>query len=238
MQKIFYKLIKSSSNVKIGKMACTYSSIKNCPDTCKLKDNGCYAQTSYVGMIWKKLSEGNDKNSSEWSEHLNQIASLPEKSPIRVNVAGDLPLNKYGRINRNKVKSLFKALKNKIPIIYTHHKNLEDLKWMNNGEFTVIKSADNMNDLSEDIPNSIVIDQIFAKLKDETDDQYKERVGKDLQNLKTRFLEEKNIKLFVCPATNKDNINCLNCMVCSKMLPGFAVGFPAHGARKNKIEVA
>ena len=47
--------VQDSSNTKISgdnKVDATYASIKaTCPDTCSLKDEGCYAQTSFVGMV-------------------------------------------------------------------------------------------------------------------------------------------------------------------------------------------
>lgn len=52
--------VSDSGNTKImgsEKVDATYASIKaTCPDTCSLKDQGCYAQTSFVGMINQRMN--------------------------------------------------------------------------------------------------------------------------------------------------------------------------------------
>jgi hypothetical protein len=49
-------LTTKTKNRKIGDIAATYLPIKQtCPNSCALKDNGCYAQVGYVGMWMMKL---------------------------------------------------------------------------------------------------------------------------------------------------------------------------------------
>src|ERR1700722_14782201 len=48
------KLLGSKNTKLLGskKVDSTYTAIKqSCPNTCALKDEGCYAQTSFVGMV-------------------------------------------------------------------------------------------------------------------------------------------------------------------------------------------
>ena len=49
-------VVEGTQNTKLGDMAATYAPIKNsCPDSCPLKNEGCYAQWDYIGQINKML---------------------------------------------------------------------------------------------------------------------------------------------------------------------------------------
>jgi hypothetical protein len=42
----------------------------------------------------------------------------------------------------------------------------------------------------------------------------------------------------VCPATYRDDINCMRCGICQVASPNRAViGFPAHGVKKRVIDI-
>ena len=51
--------VSKSSDKKIGKVLASYSPIETCPDSCDLKDGGCYAWgLFYLRVLGKKISSG------------------------------------------------------------------------------------------------------------------------------------------------------------------------------------
>lgn len=237
MEKI-YKFIEKTTNSKLGKIACTYTSISSCPNTCKLKDKACYAQTSYVGSVWSKLSKGNDSNALNFKSLIEKIKALPENSILRMNVAGDLPVTKKGKLNKSKLKSLKVASKHLNVINFTHHKDYSTIKQLNDEGYTLIHSLDSLkelNDTPNDIPFSTPIKSKFARDKRESLTQFKSRIYRDLKQLRENYPEN---KLILCPATYlfEQEMNCEKCKICTKLKPKEIVMFPSHGTRKNKLD--
>ncbi len=46
-----------SKNSKTGVVSATYAPIQSCPDTCKFKDNGCYAQAGNCNYTFGRVSK-------------------------------------------------------------------------------------------------------------------------------------------------------------------------------------
>jgi hypothetical protein len=84
-QEILYRLNPNSSNRKLGKnFASTYTSRNSCPDTCKLKGNGCYGDNFPLVKWWDSCELPLQKLTYE-------LGRLPKGSNLRINVAGDIP---------------------------------------------------------------------------------------------------------------------------------------------------
>lgn len=93
--------VSDSGNTKImgsKKVDATYASIKaTCPDSCSLKDEGCYAQTSFVGMINARMNRRARQDSplkvacSEAQTIDNSYGGgqVPTGRAMRLHVAGD-----------------------------------------------------------------------------------------------------------------------------------------------------
>ncbi len=77
---------ESGQNSKLGNIPATYTSGRTCPDSCTLKNAGCYAEFGFVRMHWQKM-----KGALEWKAFLAWVAALPAGQLWRHNVAGDLP---------------------------------------------------------------------------------------------------------------------------------------------------
>src|ERR1700722_6357202 len=90
--------VARSKNYKIGNVSCTFASIKaTCPDTCSLKDSGCYAKNSFVGMINYRM----DKRARQHSPlklaraEANAIdnayggRTIPKNRMLRLHISGD-----------------------------------------------------------------------------------------------------------------------------------------------------
>jgi len=93
--------VANSHNSKIDdahKVDATYVSIKaSCPASCTLRNAGCYAQNSYVGVINARL-EKQAKNLSAYRIALEEAKAIdnayggkkiPENRNLRLHVSGD-----------------------------------------------------------------------------------------------------------------------------------------------------
>jgi hypothetical protein len=93
--------VSDSGNTKImgsKKVDATYASIKaTCPSSCPLKDDGCYAQTSFTGIVTARLNkEAKDSSTLEVARaEANAIdrayggGKIPQGRDLRLHVAGD-----------------------------------------------------------------------------------------------------------------------------------------------------
>ena len=235
MQKL-YKFVEKSSNQKIGNMATTYSSKKLCPDTCALKRNGCYSNSSYAGMIWQKVTNGTDKTLLTFKELIVKIGKLKAGSSIRLNTAGDLPTTKHGHINRNNLKSLIAVTKNLNVFNYTHIRDPETIRWANEQGYPLIASIDNIDQLHhyEGCPTSHVVPAHLNPKKSETLADWRKRTKAEFNEIENKF-KKFNRQVFRCPAQYADT-TCLECKACSNIKSDQSVLFMAHGSQKNKIK--
>jgi hypothetical protein len=93
--------VSDSGNTKImgsKKVDATYASIKaTCPDSCELKDKGCYAQTSFVGMINIRMNRRARSGSpldlaraeAQAIDDAYKGGDVPADRALRIHVAGD-----------------------------------------------------------------------------------------------------------------------------------------------------
>lgn len=93
--------VSDSGNTKImgsKKVDATYASIKaTCPDSCELKDAGCYAQTSFVGMINQRMNRRARGGSpldvaraeARAIDDAYKGGAVPADRALRIHVAGD-----------------------------------------------------------------------------------------------------------------------------------------------------
>ena len=225
----YFHLTKRSSNQKTGPMAVTTTSISTCPDTCAFKKSGCYAASSFLGMFWKKLSDG--QYAITWEQLLEELKSL--KGSIRLNQAGDLISTKNGKIDRNKLRSLIAASKHLDKICYTHHNDIETIKWANDRGFPLIHSANTIQDIDIMVPNSVVVSHENERGSDESLTDWRNRTRPMIDTLKDLTGAT---RAFICPAQYMESVNCASCMACSNMKCGDVVAFIAHSNKKKQIQ--
>lgn len=196
---------------------------KSCPDTCKLKTNGCYAKTSFAGIQWRQLDKGT--HGIEWKDFISGLSSLPYGSIFRHNVAGDLP-HENGVILGDKIKDMVRALKRKTGFTYTHHvlnfENQAIVKYACAHGFTINASCDNLAQVDTVMALGIPAVTILPEVSD-----------------KVTHTPAGN-KVITCPATYNDKVQCSNCgsgkPLCARADRTYAIGFPVHGAGKKKAE--
>lgn len=213
-----YNFIKVSRNIKTGPIAVTRSPQVNCPDTCSLKNNGCYAENFRLGAAWKKdLTKG-----FMFEDLVSAIRKLPKGSLWRHNEAGDFSQDGNGNINANELELLINANKDKNGFTYTHHvpnkHNAKLVKYANDRGFTINLSAESLT---------------------QADDYYNLKVGPVVTLLPIESekvtLTPNGVRVVKCPATYQE-LTCSECKMCQRSNRNYIIGFPAHGTKKSSAE--
>lgn len=220
-----FHLTLKSSNAKTGKMPVSTSPKSTCPKSCPFKGNGCYAEGGPLQIHWNKVS--NNERGKDWNEFLEQVTNLPSNQVWRHNQAGDLQGNN-DKIDKITLQELIKANYGKNGFTYTHYSingknskvNKELIKEANNNGFTInlsaesLEQADNILDLN--------IGPVVITLP---------------SSAKGKLITPKGRNVILCPATQKESITCVSCKLCAKVNRKSIIGFPAHGFRKNNIDI-
>lgn len=214
--------INYTGNSKTGIMPVTTSSRDTCPDTCSLKERGCYAKYSFLGNYWNKLTDGKVKNALSYSELLKAITKLPKGQLWRHNQAGDL-LHNNGTIDGEKLKRLINANKDKRAIVYTHHlpsvgNNASLIKLANDNGLTINLSSDTLKQADEYVASGIAPVVTLLQL------------GGD----KVSYTPAGN-KVVKCPADKAKGITCASCGLCALSNREYIIGFEVHGTAKKAI---
>ena len=227
-----YPLTRKSQHAKTGSIAITYSTKDNCPNSCPLKDAGCYASAGYhTNLLWDRITSGepatwhSDKAPQTIAQHVAAIRELPRSTYLRLNIGGDLPIDDASRGNLKADQWL--RLADAAPTTagtYTHHRltadNVEVLRAMAKSGLTVNVSADGMADAvakraKHALPTVATVPEDF----------------RSTTHGEQRFVQ--------CPATIKgSSVQCASCggskgPLCARADRDYIVAFPVHGA-KNK----
>lgn len=214
-----FKFTRTSSNAKTGPIPVTMTERASCPDTCPLKRNGCYADNFPLSLHWDRVAD----TGIGLKELCKEIAALPEGQLWRHNVAGDLPSEGYGLIDRMALHSLTWANGGKRGFTYTHHDlnhlNVGRIREANKLGFTVNVSANSAQEAT-DIVRVHELPTVCILPKDET----------------RKSFDVDGVKVVTCPAVLRDNVTCASCGMCADAGRKFVIGFPAHGARAKKAE--
>lgn len=232
------KFVESSKNVKISggfEIAASYASIeKSCPDSCKLKNAGCYAQTSYVGMINQKLTKSAKKKRMKPLDVAKKEARLidesfdggpiPQKGPkggidLRLHVSGDFSSKTAAKI-LGEAASRYKARQG--GAVYTYSHNWRKISRDSFGkDLSVIASVDNIIEAKQAIAKGFATAIVVESFPNED-----------------KAFEIEGIKFIPCVQQTKD-IPCVKCRLCfddKKLVDIKAnIAFASHGILKNKI---
>jgi hypothetical protein len=222
-----------SANAKTGPIPVSTSSSETCPPACPFIDAGCYAKYGPLGMIWSAMTKAgpdatfkNGKSTvttKSWQSFLDAVAALPDGTLWRHNQAGDLP-GTGNDIDGIALQWLVTANKGKRGFTYTHKPmnvagNAKHVANANANGFTVNLSANTLTEADtlaneHGLPTVVVLPSTIAgNVKIET---------------------PKGRRIVVCPATYRDDVTCKSCGLCAVRDRKVIVGFPAHGAAKNK----
>lgn len=217
-----YHLSPQSSNKKTGMgVAVSTTSKDSCPDSCPLKNNGCYASQGPLNIHWSKISNG--ERGTDWKGFIQQIEKLPNGWKFRYAQAGDLPgKNEY--IDGKKLSQLAEIVaKKKLKAwAYTHktlnESNVKKIKKANEMGFCINASADNLIEADDAVKKGLPTVVVLPS---------------DAPNT---LCTPDGHKVIVCPSQTKENKTCSDCMLCAKSDRKFLIGFKAHGVQYKKAE--
>lgn len=224
--------VKHTDNRKLGdKVAATYSSIEGtCPSTCKLKDETCYAQVSFVGIHTARLNRNNEKLKYTATEIAGLEAKLIDESfggkkvdgrPLRLHVAGDVRTRKGVTYLSNAAKRWLARGGGKV-WSYSHAwATLPKSLW---NSISVLASVDSIEEANKAVKAgyapAIVVDKF------NTD--------------KAFTIEGSDVKWVPCPNQTHD-VTCVDCGLCLNADKLFAqnkgIAFAVHSARKGKFSL-
>jgi hypothetical protein len=227
-----YALTMVSRNIKTGPIPVSTSSARTCPSSCKLNGNGCYAQAGHLRLFWSKVTSGVE--GMTWRDFLRAVRRIPSGRLFRHNQAGDLP-GRGDRIDHDMLEALVQASRHVRGFTYTHKpmttENARAVRKANRAGFTINLSADNLAEadrLSEIGPVVVILP---AEVKS---------IAKSMHRAGATYVTTtpKGRKVIVCPASYRDDIQCVDCGICAAARRSAIVGFPAHGPSAKLVELA
>lgn len=211
-------LTTKTKNRKIGDIAATYLPIKQtCPNSCALKDNGCYAQVGYVGMWMMKLEAKMDGKSAYEiiRKEAREIAAFGPKAkgkPLRLHVSGDARTAATARL----LSIASKKWDGKV-FTYTHAwRDVPRKAW---GKVSILASCESTGEAKEALKKGYV-----AAITVPSHPGAKAYMKDDL-------------KIIPCPQQTRE-VTCDKCRLCMNdaMLrdQNAVISFAVHGVRKNR----
>ena len=227
----FYSFTPAADNrnSKTGHVHKASAPALNCPDTCSLKGNGCYAENWPLRLQWAKQQQGLSSRSVTFKELLAQLRRIPAGEKVRMWEAGDFATTPTGGMDPLKLLQIIEALRGKRAWAYTHH--IPGLRSVTNqflltakdDGFTVNLSFDNNETLMD-----LFMDQghacVIAVPSTEARKQWRTAGGHRVR---------------VCPAHHhKGTVTCANCMLCHQRPADMAIAFPAHGTKFKTADAA
>lgn len=213
-----YHLTPKSANAKTGPIPVTTSTKDNCPPDCGQR-HICYADTGPLALHWAAVTAG--ARGTTWSDHVAQLAQLPDGQLWRANQAGDLPRSTDGRatLDAQRLGELVRANQGKRGFTYSHWKDAESIAWIrhaNQWGFTVNLSADSLQE-ADHLADQAAGPVVVVLPADQT----------------TNTTTPAGRRVVICPATQREDTSCATCQLCQRQRETI-VGFPAHGTRKNQ----
>lgn len=207
-----YGWTQCSWNRKTGRIPVSISPKSTCPESCKLKGHGCYAEFGPLAWRW-------DKVNLSFEEVIARIYALPAEKLWRHNQAGDLP-GTEDVLDEEDCLRLCLANQGKRGWTYTHYPlelNLYLIQKMNAENFVVNASCDTLSQVDQYaglVPLVVLLPSMV-----------KEPV----------VFTPEGREVDVCPSYLNPLFTCVECQWCVK--PDHRpIGFPAHGIRKRTID--
>jgi len=220
-----FKLIINNQSRKVGDMPTSYSPRKTCPDTCSLKNNGCYGDNFPIRLHWDRMS--NDQNDN-WDEFVSSVRKFRQENPKRLwryNIVGDIVGNNT-KIDFPRLKKLVKANNGGDVIAYTHkytrQENLAHIRYAVKRGFNINLSADNTGDAlvlrkKTNLPVTAVLSV--------TKNQYEKMTNGERQDYRSNLSVN---KIVICPEQTGAVKDCQSCKLCSNPKRKSIVGFLKH----------
>jgi hypothetical protein len=224
--------VSDSGNSKImgsKKVDATYAAIKaTCPSTCSLRDQGCYGQTSFTGMINRRMerrARGASaldvaRSEAQAIDNAYDGGTVPTGRAMRLHVVGDSTLIAGSKLINNAVKR-WKKRGGGDCWSYTHAwRHVSRDEWSHVG---ILASVSNTAEVKEarkqGYAPAIVVPQHPSE--------------------KTYTLDGSDTKWIPCPQQTR-GVGCTDCKLCfdSDRLfdKNMGIAFAVHGVMANKMK--
>lgn len=225
--------VERSNNRKItgdhDHVDATYVSIdRSCPDSCSLKDQGCYAQGSYVGMINRRMNRRarglSPLQVARAEAHAIDASyggrTVPTGRPLRLHVAGDSRTVKGTRLINNAIKR-WKARGGGQVWSYTHAwSHVPRQEW---SQVSILASLERTDQVElarqQGYAPAMVVNQHIS--------------------YKAYVLPGSQTKWIPCPQQTR-NVPCVECRLCfnaSRLYQeGMGIAFAVHGVKENQLK--
>jgi hypothetical protein len=227
--------VENSKNVKIGNIAATYAPIEQtCPDSCKLKDSVCYAQTSFVGIHNARLTKAARKGRYTALQLARMEAATIDKAsgdprvlsgskrlpPLRLHVSGDSRTIGGTKRLASAAKRYIKRT-GSVVYSYTHSwKTVPRAAW---GEVSILASVDD-----------------FKQAKQALKKGYAPAIVVETHPEDGKAWQFNGMNVIPCPSQTR-GVTCETCKLCMKdqflKNSDSVIAFAAHGVRKNKFKL-
>lgn len=218
---LYVHLTTRSSNKKTGPMPVSTSSANTCPPSCPLRENGCYANSGPLSLLWRAVSEG--RTGTDWNGFCAKVLALPEGQIWRHNQTGDLP-GSFGNIDCRRLEQLVEANSGRRGFTFTHyrltHPNLGAIWSANQGGFCVNLSADCLDEADRLAGHAVA--PVVTLVPSGTP---------------RRGLTPAGRRLVVCSAQVTASTTCLSCQLCANIDRQEIVGFLPHGRQKRAAAI-
>jgi hypothetical protein len=211
-----------STNVKTGPIPVSTTTADTCAEDCPFREGACYARGGPLRIFWDAVTKKTKGKS--WKGFCADVAAIPDKTLWRHNQAGDLPGDGV-LLDRDAILMLVEANKGKKGFTYTHYTvafewNAAIIDEANYRGFTVNVSADSIEhaDLLKELTTAPIVCVLPI--------DYPDTGGKT----------PAGHRIVVCPATVRDDVNCMTCKLCASSVRKMIVGFRAHGCRARQAD--
>lgn len=228
-----YHISPRSGNVKTGALVVTTSARSTCWQGCAFFGRGCYGDSGPLALHWREVTEG--RRGQPWPAFLRDLAEALRRNPApiwRHNQVGDLPghgaridataLGQLARVSREAGRRGF---------TYTHKPllasqapeaaaNVTALRHAARAGFVVNASANNLGhadalaDLGLPVCVTVPADHPATSATP---------AGR---------------KVVICPAQQREGVNCASCGLCARADRSVIIGFRFHGTGARKAEAA
>jgi hypothetical protein len=224
MSTVNYQLTLVSGNKKTGPMPVSMTSKNSCPDVCIYRNNGCYAEFGPINIHWGRLN----KAGLSLDEFCDRVSKLWKNQAWRHNQAGDLP-GEGNAIDRSALSAIVNANKKARAkgFTFTHKpvgnnsaeeiSNTTAIREANLNDFTINLSGNNLE--HADSLASMDCGPVVAIVGPDAPRHGKTPQGRHYS---------------VCPAQEREDVNCANCRLCSLPNRKAIIAFRVHGVKKKR----
>lgn len=221
--------VKDSANSKLGDMDAIYTSIQStCPSSCELKDKGCYAALSFVGIVSRRLDkEAEDLSPLQVARAEAQVIDesykgkeVPEGTILRLHVSGDSRTIAGTRII-DKAIGRWRKRGGRVAYSYTHAwRKVPRELWQNTA---VLASVDSIAEVeaarAQGYAPAMVVPEHISE--------------------KAYTLAGSDTKWIPCPNQTRD-VTCNKCGLCFNAdrlyNSNMGIAFAAHGSKKGDLK--